>query len=609
MSDGGGGGPSAGDFQRRQVAVVSFDASGYGILVKNDPIGTVARFETYRDVIRSTVARFGGRTFGAAGDSIMAEFMRPLEAVQSAVEIQAVLSDADAKLPASERLPFRIGVHVGDVIARGEQLYGDDVNIAARVQENADAGGLVITEAVYNHIHGLIDLELEPLGDLELKHTLPVSAYRVRLGSESCIEPPRVFPGPVDVSQPVPGFFGRPAIAVLPLLVPGHAHEFEYLADGLVEDLIEGIGWMRSFPVIDRASSFAFRDARLEPGRIGRALGARYLVSGSFRIRNEELRLTVKLTDAETGALIWSAPYDRPIGQLSQQVPREIVHSIIAALHTHVDGSEERRYRSRPIGDLDAWGLVRRGMWHQNRLTRSDAAEARRLFDMALERDPDSVDALIQLAWWHFWDVWTQRGDTGHLKEVSRLASRALQLDPEDAHAHMLVGIADMMRGNPIGAMEPLREAVRLNPSLSLAHATIGSTHILMGEPSKGIGLLQAGMRLSPRNVYIFHGAGELAIAHLMLGDAESSLQWCAKSLRLRPGYWYPRAIVVAAHVLAGDLAQARLALADLLAKCPSFSERHIEWLPFTERKWNAYLIDGLRMAGYVEPRRKLRSG
>lgn len=598
-----------GDFQRRQVAVVSFDASGYGIMVKLNPLGTVARFEAYRGVIETTVARFGGRTFGAAGDSIMAEFRRPLEAVLSAIEVQAVLSEANAKLPASDRLAFRIGIHVGDVIARGEQLYGDDVNVAARVQEKAEAGGLVITEAVYNHVNGLIDVEVEALGDLDLKHTHPVSAYRVRLGSESPGEYVQLIPAPVDVSVPVPGFQGRPAIAVLPLLVPGHAHEFEYLADGLVEDLIEGIGWMRSFPVIDRASSFAFRDAQLDPARIGRALGARYLVSGSFRIRSDELRITIKCTDAETGALIWSGPIDRPQRQLTDEVPMEIVHCIVAALHANVDGSEERRYRARPASDLDAWGLVRRGMWHQNRLTRDDAAEARRLFDMALERDPNSVDALIQLAWWHFWDVWTQRGDTGNLREVARLASRVLQLDPEEAHAHMLAGIAEMMRGNPVGAMGPLKEAVRLNPSFSLAHATIGSTYVLMGEPAKGIDPLMAGMRLSPRNVYIFHGAGELAIAHLMLGDGQKALEWCEKSLRLRPGYWYARAIAVCAHVLRGELEVARQALGELLARCPSFSEKHIEWLPFTDRKWNAYLIDGLRMAGYSEPRRKFGSG
>ncbi len=589
---------SGGDFQRRQVAVVSFDASGYGIRVKMDPIGTVARFEAYRDVIMDTVARFGGRTFGAAGDSIMAEFMRPLEAVLSAIQIQAVLSEANDKLPASERLPFRIGIHVGDVIARGEQLYGDDVNIAARVQEKAEAGGLVITEAVYNHVHGLLDMELEALGDVDLKHTHPVGAYRVRLGSESPGEPAHPVPAPVDVSVPVPGFQGRPAIAVLPLLVPGHAYELEYLADGLVEDLIEGIGWMRSFPVIDRASSFAFRDAQLDPSRIGRALGARYLVSGSFRIRGDELRITIKCTDAETGALIWSGPIDRPQRQLNDEVPTEIVHSIVAALHAKVAGSEERRYQARPASDLDAWGLVRRGMWHQNRLTRADAAEARRLFDMALERDPDSIDALIQLAWWHFWDVWTQRGEKGGLREMARLACRALQLDPEDAHAHMLAGIAEMMRGNPVAAMGPLQEAVRLNPSFSLAHATIGSTHILMGEPAKGIEPLMAGMRLSPRNVYIFHGAGELAVAHLMLGDAQKALEWCEKSLRLRPGYWYARVIAVSAHVLRGDLEAARQALRELLVRCPGFSEDHIKWLPFTDRKWNAYLIDGLRMAG-----------
>lgn len=597
----------ANGFQRRQVAVMSADAVGYSRLMATDEDATLSRFMAFMEILTEIVLYHGGRTFGAAGDSIMAEFARPIEAVQAAVAVQAALADANGKLPESERLPFRLGITVGDVIAEKDRLFGDAVNIAARLQEIAGAGGIVVSEAVYSHAHALIDAAWEPLGDLQLKHIDHlVAAYGLSLGAELS-RPAAAASPPVDVTAPVPGFAGRPAIAVLPF-DSSHAVELEYLSDGLAEDLITGLSAVRSFPIIDRGSSFSFRGAMLDAGRIGRALGARYLVRGSVREVGCEVRITVSLVDAETGLMLWSAPFVSDRRQLAA-VEDDVVHRVIATLDARIDMSEQARSRSRPMADLDAWGLVRRGMWHQNRLTRDDALEARRLFDLALQRDPGSVEALIQLGWWHFWDVWTQRGDKASLNIVASLASRALAIDGQDARAHMLAGIARFMTGDPLGSLGPLREAIALNPSLAVAHASIGSAHILSGTPAQSIEPLLAGMRLSPRDVYLFHAAGELAGAHLLLGENEKALEWCEKSLRLRPGYWYARMIAVCASVRLGRRDDAAHALRELLVRCPSFSESNVTWLPFTDRKWNQQLIAELRKAGLTSAARARRSG
>lgn len=594
-------------FQRRQAAVMSADGVGYSRLMAADEEATLARFMAFIEILTDIVHQHGGRTFGAAGDSIMAEFSRPIEAVQAAIAIQDALRAANEKLPESRRLPFRLGINVGDVIVQNERLFGDGVNVASRLQEIAEPGGIVVSDGIHAHAAPLLDASWEALGDLSLKNiTHPVAAYRLHVGEPwPLVAAPAV--APVDTTTPVPGFAGRPAIAVMPFDA-GLAFEHEYLADGLAEDLITGLSAVRSFPVIDRGSSFSFRGAGLDAGRIGRALGARYLVGGSLREIGNGIRITVNLVDTGTGLLLWSAPFVRSRAEVVA-LHDDIVCRVIATLDARIDMSEQARSRSRPVADLDAWGLVHRGLWHQNRLTREDALEARRLFELAMQRDPASVEALVHMAWWHFWDVWTQRGDKTSLKVVASLASRALALDGQDARAHMLAGIARFMTGDPEGSLPALEEAVRLNPSLAVAHASIGSAKILSGRPQEAIAPLQAAMRLSPRDVYLFHAAGELASAYWLSGDNEKALEWCEKSLRLRPGYWYARMIAVCAKVRLGRQQAAMEELHELQQRCSSFSDSSVLWLPFTDKKCNQQLIAELRRAGLDGGEQAIRPG
>lgn len=584
-------------FKRRQAAVVCADGVGYSRLMSNDEETAYARLTERIELLSDIIEQYGGRTFGLVADSIMAEFARPVEAVQAAIVVQRALRAANEGLPESQRLPFRVGITVGDLIVDKERLVGDGVNIASRLQQIAEVGGIAVTEAVHDLVHSLIDAVWVPLGDLRLKNIEhPVAVYRL-LDADPAAPPPQDVSRPVDTTLPVPGFAGRPAIAVL-RFDSSHAAEFEYLADGLAEDLITGLAAVRSFPIIDRGSSVAIGSSTLDAGRVGRALGARYLVGGAIREIPDGVRITVNLVDSETGLLLWSAPFTRPRAELDA-LSGDIVHRVIATLDSRIDLSEQDRSRRRPVADLDAWGLVRRGMWHQNRLTREDAVEARQLFDMALQRDPGSIEALIQLGWWHFWDVWTQRGDKADLAKVSNMASRALALDGQDARAHMLAGIARFMTGDPEGSLEPLREAVRLNPSLAVAHASIGSALILSGRSEEAIEPLLAGMRLSPRDVYLFHACGELAGAYLYVGNNEKALEWCEKSLRLRHGYWYARMIAVCAKVRLGRERAAAEELRELRTRCPSFCEKSILWIPFTDDTRKQQLIADLRRAGW----------
>jgi class 3 adenylate cyclase len=584
--------------QRRLVTIMSADAVGYSRLMAEDEEGTYDQFCRCRDVICAMVASHNGRVFGQAGDSLMAEFAIPSDAIHCAATVQRDLARINGELAADRQIPFRLGLNIGDVIVEHDRLYGDDVNIAARLQEKAPPGGVVVSSALLAHVGHLVDFEFESLGDLTLKNIAhPVQGFLALLdGQRPPVPPPAA--ARVDVSRPVPGFEGRPALAVVPFSSLAPTREYEYLAEGVACDLVTGLGRLRWFPVISESSSFAFRGRNRAARDVGRALGARYIVSGVVRVEGERVRIAAELADAESSTVVWRDHYDRRLAALIDVADR-IVERIVSELDAEVDLAEQRRAYERPLGELGTWELIRRSLWHQARLTREDAREARRLLDEALARDPGSAEVNVQLAWWHFWDAWTQRRAKPEIALIGRHAEAALAIDPRDARAYMLAGISDLLQQQPVRCRGALHEAIRRNPSLAVAHASLGSAYLLAGEPAEAIEPLETAMRLSPQDLYLFHTMGELAVAYLMLDRPEKALVWSEQSLALRPGYWYPRVVAISAHGRLGNEAAARAALADLLAHCPRFNVDHVLWLPFTSRRWNLEMIRGLEKAGY----------
>ncbi len=529
-------------YQRRLVTIVSADVVGYSRLMGADEEGTLARLTEYRAVIDDYVSKYRGRVFGGVGDSVMAEFSSPVEAVHCAVAVQRDIESRNNDLAQNRQMKFRMGINIGDVIAENDNLFGDAVNIAARLQEASLSGSILVSETVHTHVGGTLDVAFRDLGNLQCKNiSNPIHAYETILSPQEA-DSVATTNNLVDVSIPVPGFKGRPALAVLPFDSLSRERDDEYIADGLTEDIISGLSHLRWFPVIARNSTFVFRGKPMNVIRIGSALGARYLLEGSLRVEGERLRVRAVLVDAVSGMNVWSDRYDRNLRNIFD-VQADIAQNIVATLEAQISMAEQQRVYTKPPEQLNTWDIIRRSIWHQCRLTRDDAAIARRLFDAALRKDPYSVEAHIQLAWWYFWDVWTQRRSDAGLIEMERLARRAMTLDSMDARGHMLVGIAQAMLHQPDRGRRQLRDAIRLNPSQAIAHSVIGSSHILAGEPEKAIDPLVTAMRLSPHDLYIFHAFGELAVAYYMLGLWEEALSNCEKSLRLRPGYWYARVI------------------------------------------------------------------
>ncbi len=585
----------ASQFKRRLVTLLAADVCDYCRLMGQDDELTLSRLLSYRQILEDIVAAAGGRMFGVAGDSWMAEFASPVEAVRCAVECQRSIESRNEELPEDKRIRFRIGIHMGDVIVDEANLFGDEVNIAARLQQLCRPGHLVISDAVFRHVLGKVDLHFSALGLQRLKNiSAAVSAFTADIIAASGSSAPHHLSSGVDVSAPVPGFEGKPAIAVLPFSTLGGGSGSEYLGEGFAEDLVNGLSNVRWFPVISRCSSFIFKNQALDTASIGRALGARYLVTGSVRLIEKQLRLIVNLIDAENGRNLWSHKYLIDFSKLFE-TQDEITASIVSILNSEVERAEISRLRTRKPEDLNSWELIRRGIWHLYRLTKEDAAASRALLEEALCRDPSSAEARIQLAWWHFWDVWTRRQDMAGLRITEKLAREAAIIDQRDARAHLLVGIAMLMMGQPVQARGHFCDATELNPSLAAAHSCLGSSYILAGEPEKGVAPLLVSIRLNPRDPFSFHFLGELAIAFYMQKEWSRACEFAERSLQVRPGYWYAKAIQIASLARSGQDEKAREMANDNSAQ---FSIEQINWLPFVDRKWNDYLIDGLKLAG-----------
>lgn len=587
-------------FTRQVATIVSIDAAGFSRLMGMDDEAAVSSFEQRRDLIRDSCEQFGGRMFGPAGDSMMAEFGAPVEALLAAMEFQDRIRAVNAEAPEQSRMAFRAGINTGQVIVRDESRYGDDVNIAARLQEIAPEGGLVISETTWHHVHGRTAARFTDLGVQDLHNILlPVRAYRVERGGA---------PEAAPAEQPAPAFSffradgkgGPPAIAVLPFRIEGKDAGTRYLAEGVAEDIIMGLSNTRWLPVIAMNSSLQFRDEQVPPGAAGRALGARYVVTGALARHGDLLLLRVSLEDASTNRNIWARRLERPFGDILD-VQGEIGTEIVAMLEKEVDRVEQARTFRVPWESLESWQLVRRGRWHMQRRSREDTDLALEFFRNAHERDPNASTALNELGWWYFWRAWRNFGESGDYRDdlarVVDYARTALYMDSQDARPHAHLGITDIMLGRPAEALEHLTEAVRINPSFAFARSAIGSAHLLLGEASRAIPFFTDAERLSPFDLYRFHNLGELASAQCFAGDFAAAAQTAARSLSLAPSYWYARFLRIGALARLGRMEEAAAEKAVLFARHPQFTTLRVEWIPFVRPALNRALIEAYGLA------------
>jgi TolB-like protein len=391
-------------------------------------------------------------------------------------------------------------------------------------------------------------------------------------------------------------FSGLPALAVLPFANLTGDPEQDYVAEGISEDLIDRLSRLRWLPIIARSSSFAVREADPDPKRVGAALGARYLLEGRVRSLADGNALSASLVDCETGNTLWS----NKLSLAAQDAPtafRDLLNGLTTTLGAKIDLEEQSRALRKPQSDLNVRDLIWRGRSHLNRFTSEDSAQAKAYFARALELEPTSPEAIIQMTWAKLWDLWAQRGSDDEIRAVRQMAQKAIIADYDDARGHTLAGIAEIWLRQPIRAEALLRRAIGLNPSLVLAHGELGSALYLKDEPEQAVEVLNFAIRLSPNDHTMFYILGELAMSHLMLGNYAAATEYADNSMMNRSAYWYSHIVKINALARSGQNADAHAAWEDLRISKAMFEDRYIDWLPFIDSKWNAFLKEGLNLA------------
>ncbi len=403
----------------------------------------------------------------------------------------------------------------------------------------------------------------------------------------------------VDLAAPVPGFSGRPAIAVLPLENLTDDPQLDYLSDGIAEELIDRLSRLKWLPVIARTASFAYRGKPMTVPEIGAALGARYLLDGWIRQSDGRFRFSLTIADIETGYSVLNHSSDLPL-QFTREDLFDLVMEIVGVLNMRVDAAERTRASRKVSSTLTTQDLIWRGRWHLLRFTTEDFVAAEKLLREALALEPNSPEALTQLTYLRANMIWMQRKSEDDMRELRQLAQSAILADPEDGRGYMFAGMAEMWARRASIGMPFFEKAVQLNPSLALAHGQIGSAYILSGDPVKAVDPIKLSLRLAPSDEHSFSMIGELAIANLMLENWDVAIEYAEQSLIRRKAYWYAHVIKINALVRQGEVGQAQMAVKELFLARAKLSRKMIDWLPFVDSKWNDYLADGLNMAGVI---------
>ena len=446
-------------FRRKLAAILAADVVGYSRLMGQDEAATLAGLEAHRrELIEPTIAGHNGRLVKLMGDGLLVEFASVVDAVACAVAIQRGMAGRNESVPPDCRIEFRIGINLGDVIVEGTDLYGDGVNIAARMEGLAEPGGICLSRQVFDQIEGKLEFDFTDLGEREVKNIArPIRVYRVGLAESRA--------GTMRASAPEP-MMARPAVAVLPFTNLSRDPEQEYFSDGLTEDLITALAAWRSFPVIARNSTFVYKGQAGDVKRVGRELGARYLLEGSVRKAGNRIRVAAQLIDVETGHHVWAERYDRALEDVFE-LQDEITQHIAALIAPELEQAELKKSAVKRSDSLTAWDYYLRGIALLHAYTCEGNASARRVFERAIALDHYYTEAWTGLAYSHLRDIdlgCTDNRETS-LAKGFEAARRAVGLDAVSSAAHLCLGQAYVWAEQYDLAIAETEAAVELNPN------------------------------------------------------------------------------------------------------------------------------------------------
>jgi adenylate cyclase len=585
---------SADRVQRRLAAIVAVDVVGYSKMMGRDEAGTLVRLKQLRaQFLHPNVQEHGGRIVKTTGDGTLVEFPSAFDAVSHAVDVQRGMAERNSGLPEDEQIHLRFGINVGDVLVDEDDIYGDGVNVAARLEALADSGGICLSARVYDYVRDRLDVTYEDLGERTVKNIAePVRVYRVRLSESRPI-------GGTDrpAAPPLPD---KPSIAVLPFMNMSGDPEQEYFADGITEDLITNLSHIRWFFVIARNSCFAYKGRSPDIRTVARELGVAYVLEGSVRKAGSRVRITAQLADGASGNHVWAQRYDRELQDIFA-VQDEITGTLAGAIEPELGKAERERARTKRPDDLHAWDLYQRGLWHTYKRTREDLAEAQRLFRQALERDPGLARAYAAAEEAFFFQWVGGYADKSYAAkdDALLLAQKAVQLDGQDAFNRYALGRALILMRQHDSAVFELRKAIELDPSFAQAHYALAMALATGGHPQEALPHIELAMRLSPQDPYFGQFLVRRAEACFFLGRLEEAVEAAESSLREPNVQWSRWAILAAAQAHLGRLPQARASVEALHQMRPDVDFEFVrDYWPIADANAIDYLMDGLQKAG-----------
>ena len=568
--------------QRRLAAILAADVAGYSRLMGEDEEGTLAALTAHRtELIEPCIAEHNGRVVKTTGDGLLAEFASVVNAVRCAIAWQKGITARTAQEPANCRIEFRIGVNLGDVIVQDGDIYGDGVNVAARLEGLAAPGGVVVSGSVHEQVRSWLDVTFADLGPQEVKNiAAPVHAYNV--------EPP----ASDAVGRPA---LGPSAIAVLPFENRSGDSEQDYFADGLTEDIITALSLWRSFPVIARNSVFAFKGTSPDVRRVGQELGARYIIEGSVRRSSDRVRVTAQLIDAETGHHVWAERYDRAIDDFFE-LQDEIADRIAAIIEPALAKAERKRIGAKRPSDLAAWEYCLRGFDHPGGYTPEDFAQAREMFAAALALDPDYARAYAGIAYSHCRDF--RFGSADDRDETCRAAfvaaRRAVAIDNTDSQSHIMLSRAYSLVGDGESMIAEGRRAIELNPHDTDALVMTGAFLAFWGGAEEGAALIERGLELNPLDPRAFNFMSHLCIAYLVLGEYETAARWGREATRRNPDFFDAHINLASALGYLGRGEEAQ----KLLTRFEDSAIQYVSGQVWIRQDVTDVLLEGLRKAG-----------
>jgi len=586
------------------AAILAADVAGYSRLIGIDEEGTLNRLRSIRaEVIDPAIAAHRGRLVKTTGDGFLAEFASVVDALRCAVDAQQAIAGRNTWIATAERIEFRIGIHQGDIVVEDGDIFGDGVNVAARLEALAEPGGICVSARVQEDAVGRLDLAFEDLGEQTLKNIArPVRVFRVQSESPLPTPPPRAGEGRVGVAGlPALALPDKPSIAVLPFQNISGDPEQEVFADGTVEDITTALSKLRWFFVIARNSSFAYKGRAVNVKQVGCELGVRYILEGSVRKSGNRLRITAQLVEAETGNHVWAERYDRDLDDIFA-VQDEITERVVAAIEPELYAAEDFRSQRKPPESLDAWECVIRALSALSQVTSEGRAVAERLCRQAIAIAPGHGQAHSLLAWALLRrTVWSD-DLRAVITEASAETQTALSIDERDPWAHLVQGnLFNRLRRFDDAARE-CRRALELNPNFALAHAYFGMALNGLGRYQEAIDSAQHALRLSPndRNVGNF---ANLTIAMGCFGAERYAdcLVWARMMAGKFPEDFRAFFLEASALAMHGDLVIAAEARDTLLRLRPGLTlSRMRENLPWSGELAER-LYDGLRRAGVPE--------